>query len=88
LAVTPEVEIWRRPKKINFLTLVSYSLLQTVFRSDVPFCHNTKRHRRQMTDDRQTDKQTTQCTKGSTDSMVSQKPDTRLNYFLADRKVK
>jgi len=27
----PAVEIWRRPKKINFLTLVSYSLLQTVF---------------------------------------------------------
>ena len=28
----PEVEIWRQPKKINFLTPVSYSLLQTVFR--------------------------------------------------------
>ena len=28
----PEVDIRRRPKKINFLTLVSYSLLQTVFR--------------------------------------------------------
>jgi len=25
----PEVEIWRRPKKINFLTPVYYSLLQT-----------------------------------------------------------
>jgi len=28
----PEVEIWRRPKKVNFLTPVSYSLLQTLFR--------------------------------------------------------
>ena len=28
----PEVEIWRQPQKINFLTPVSYSLLQTVFR--------------------------------------------------------
>ena len=32
VAVKPEVEIWRRPQKINLLTLVSYSLLQTVFR--------------------------------------------------------
>jgi len=31
VAAKLEVEIWRRPKKINFLTLVSYSLLQTVF---------------------------------------------------------
>jgi len=31
VAAKPEVEIWRRPKKINFLTLDSYSLLQTVF---------------------------------------------------------
>jgi len=61
----PEVEIWRRPKKINFLTLASYSLLQTVF------CHNTKRHRRQT--DRQTDRQTTHSTKGATDSTVGQK---------------
>jgi len=42
-----EVEIWRRPQKINSLTLVSYSLLQTVFNWDVPFRHNTKRHRQQ-----------------------------------------
>jgi len=27
----PEVEIWRRPKKINSLTLVYYLLLQTAF---------------------------------------------------------
>ena len=27
----PEAELWQRPKKINFLILVSYSLLQTVF---------------------------------------------------------
>ena len=26
-----EVEIWQQPQKINILTLVSYSLLQTVF---------------------------------------------------------
>ena len=26
-----EVEIWQRPKKSTFFTLVSYSLLQTVF---------------------------------------------------------
>ena len=39
--------------KMNFLTLVSYSLLQTLFVQDAPFCHNTKRHRRQ-TEDRQT----------------------------------
>ena len=38
-------------QKMNFLTLVSYSLLQTLFRQDVPFCHNTNRHR-------QTDRQT------------------------------
>ena len=65
----PEVEIpvWRRAKKINFLTLVSYSLLQTVFNEDVPFCHNTKRHR-------QTDRQTDKCAKGSTYSTVGQKP--------------
>ena len=31
VAAKPEVEIWRRPKKINSLTLVSYSLLQTLF---------------------------------------------------------
>ena len=54
-------------QKINFLTLVSYSLLQTLFRLDIPFCHNTKRHR-ETTDDRQM----TQCTKGSTKSMVGQ----------------
>ena len=55
-------------QKMNFLALVSYSLLQTVFRWDVPFRHNTKRHRRQ------TDRQTTQCTKGSTDSTVGGRP--------------
>ena len=55
-------------QKINFLTLVSYSLLQTLFRQDVQFRHNTKRYRRQ-TDDRQT----RHCTKGSTDSTVGQK---------------
>ena len=31
-------------QKINFLTLVSYSLLQTVFRQDIPFRHNTKHY--------------------------------------------
>ena len=41
-------------QKINFLTLVSYSLLKTVFSWDVPFRHNTKRHRRQTTDGRHT----------------------------------
>ena len=41
-------------KKVNFLTLVSYSLLQTDFSYNVPFCHNTKRHRE--TTDRQTDR--------------------------------
>jgi len=47
-------------QKMNFLTLVSYSPLQTV---------------QNVTDDRrQTDKQTTHCTKGSTDSTVGQKP--------------
>jgi len=55
-------------QKINFLTLVSYSLLQTVFSWDVPFRHNmpTKRHRQT------TDRQTTQCAKGATDSTVGQ----------------
>jgi len=43
-------------EKINFLTLISYSLLQTVFRYDVPFRHNTKRHRQTTTDRRQTTK--------------------------------
>jgi len=42
LAAKPEVEIWQRPKKINFLTLISYPLLQRVFCYDVPFRHNTK----------------------------------------------
>jgi len=46
----PEVEIWQRPKKINFLTLVSYLLVQTVFSKDVPFCHDTKHYRQQTTD--------------------------------------
>jgi len=55
----PEVEIWRRPKKINFSTVVFYSFLQTVFSWDVPFRHNTKRHRRQT--DRQTDKRHTRA---------------------------
>jgi len=44
-------------EKINFSTLVSYSFVQTVFSWDLPFCHTTKRHRRQT--DRQTDRQTT-----------------------------
>ena len=30
IAAKPEIEIWRRPKKINFLTLFSYLFLQTV----------------------------------------------------------
>ena len=42
--------------KMNSLTLISYSLLRTLFRQDVPFRHNTKRYR--QTDDRQTDRQT------------------------------
>jgi len=37
-----------------------------------PFRQNTKRHRRQTTD-RQTDRQTTCCDKGATDSTVGQK---------------
>ena len=47
---------------MNFLTLVSYSLLQTLFGYDAPFCHNTKRYR--QTDDRRqtTDRQTTDDT--------------------------
>jgi len=39
-------------QKITYLTVVSYSLLHTVFRYDVPSGHNTKRHR--QTTDRQT----------------------------------
>jgi len=73
-----EVEIWRRPKKINFLTLVSYSLLQTVFSYDVPFCHNTKRHRQT---DKQTDRRQTDDTLYQRhDSTVGQKMNTRLKH--------
>ena len=44
-----------------------YLLLQTVFSWDVPFCHNTKRHRQ--------DRQTACCDIGSTfQSTVGQKP--------------
>ena len=58
----PEVEIWRRPKN-NFLSLVSYSLLQTVLATI-----------QNITDRQQTtDRQTTQCTIGWTDSTVGQK---------------
>jgi len=32
VAAKLEVEIWQRPKKMNFLTLFSYSLLQILFR--------------------------------------------------------
>jgi len=53
--------------KINFLTLVFYSLLQKVFHYDVLFRHNTKRHRPQKTDRQTDDRQTTQCAKGTTD---------------------
>jgi len=38
-----------------------------------PFCLDTKRHR--QTTDRQTDRQTTCCSKGATDSTVGQKRD-------------
>ena len=39
IEVKPEVEIWRQTKKINFLALVSYSLLQLVLANTVLFCH-------------------------------------------------
>jgi len=50
----PEVEIWRRPKKINFLTLVSYSFRQFLAKM---FCFATIQNvtDRRQTDDRQTD---------------------------------
>jgi len=55
-------------QKINFLTLVSYSL-------DIQFLARTYRFAtiQNVTDRRQTDRQTTQCTKGSADSTVGQK---------------
>ena len=56
--------------KINFLTLVSYSLLQTGLAKTYRFATNPQYKTSQTTDDRQT----TQCTKGSTDSTVGQKP--------------
>jgi len=55
--------------KINFLTLVSYLLLQTVLAKMYRFAtiQNV------TDDDRQTpDRQTTQCAKGATDSTVGQ----------------
>jgi len=75
-------------EKINSLTLVSYSLLQTLFR----YLGRTvlPQYKTSQTDDRQT----TQCTKGSTDSMVSQKPflsrTTRVSQYQKGktRKVK
>ena len=70
---TTEVEIWRRPKKINLLALVSYSLLQTVFSKDVRLATNKTSQTDRQTDDRQT----THCTKGATDSTVGQKAFTK-----------
>ena len=56
-------------QKINFLTLVSYSLLQTVLARKYRFATIQN-----VIDDRQTtDRQTTQCAKGATDSTVGQK---------------
>jgi len=49
-------------QKINFLTLVSYSLFQTVLAGTYRFA----------TIQNVTDRQTTQCTKGATDSTVGQ----------------
>jgi len=59
----PEVEIWRRPKKSTFWPHFSYSLLQTVLARTYRFA----------TIQNVTDRQTTQCTKGATDSTVGQK---------------
>ena len=59
----PEVEIWQQLKKINVLAMVSCSLFQTVL----------ARMYRFDTIQNVTDRQTTQCTKGVTDSMVDQK---------------
>ena len=50
----PEVEIWRRPKKVNFLTLVSYSLLQTVLARTYRFATIQNVTDRRQTTDRQT----------------------------------
>jgi len=53
-------------QKINFLTLISYSLLQTVLAKTYCFATIGLQN---VTDDRQT----TQCAKGVTDSTVGQK---------------
>ena len=52
-------------QKMNFLTLVSYSLLQTLVARTHHFATIQN-----VTDDR---RQTTHCTKGTTDSTVGQK---------------
>ena len=69
----PEVEIiWRRSKIINFLTLVSYSLLQTVLANMYRFATIQNVTDNRQTTDRQTDRQTTQCAKGMTNSTSGQ----------------
>ena len=64
-------ETWSRnmaaTQKINFLTLVSYSVLQTVFLAKT--YHFTTIQN--VTDRKTGDRQTTQCAKGSTDSTVA-----------------
>ena len=67
----PEVEIWWRPKKINFLT-------QFPIRSFRQFLAKTYRFTtiQNVTDDRQT----TQCPKGATYSTVGQKQVQELQF--------
>ena len=56
--VKPEVDIWWQSKKINFLTMVSYLLLQTVLANAYHFATiQNVTHNRQTTD-RQADRQT------------------------------
>jgi len=63
-----EVEIWRRPKKSTFWPWFPISS----FRQFLPkTCHFATIQN--ITDDRQTDRQTSQCAKGATDFRVGQK---------------
>ena len=64
----PEVEILRQPQNQLFDPGSSFTPSDSLSLVRIPFRHNTKRHR-QMTVDRQT----TLCTKGTTDIVRSAK---------------
>ena len=68
VAAKPEVEIWRRPHKWTLWPWFPIHSFRLFFARTYRFATI-----KNVTDDRQTDRQTTHCTIGSTDSTVGQK---------------